>query len=45
MILLANVRFSRGPSLKEDVQLDGTANELIIKSPTVVIDSFDIINE
>jgi len=31
--------------IKEDVQLDGTIVELIVKSPTVVIDSPDIIND
>ncbi len=31
--------------IKEDVQLDGTIVELIVKSPTVVIDSSDIIND
>ncbi len=31
--------------IKEDVQLDGTIDELIVKSPTVVIDSSDIIND
>jgi hypothetical protein len=31
--------------IKEDVQLDGTTNGLIVKSPTVVIDSSDIIND
>jgi hypothetical protein len=31
--------------IKEDVQFDGTIDELIVKSPTLVIDSSDIINE
>ena len=31
--------------IKEDVQLDGTIDELIVKSSTVVIDSSDIIND
>jgi hypothetical protein len=31
--------------VKEDVQLDGPIDELTVKSPTVVIDSPDIIND
>jgi hypothetical protein len=31
--------------IKEEVQLDGTIDELIVKSPIVVIDSSDIIND
>ena len=31
--------------IKEDVQLDGTTDELIVKSSTVVIDSSDIIDD
>ncbi len=31
--------------IKEDVQLDGTIDKLIVKFPTVVIDCFDIIND
>jgi hypothetical protein len=31
--------------IKEDVLLDGTIDELIVKSPTVVTDSPDIIND
>jgi len=31
--------------IKEDVQLDDTIDELIVKSPTLVIDSSDIIND
>ena len=31
--------------IKEYVQLDGTIDELIVKSPTVVIDRSDIIND
>ncbi len=31
--------------IKEDVQFDGTIDELIFKSPTLVIDSSDIIND
>jgi hypothetical protein len=30
--------------IKEDVQLDGIIDELIFKSPTVITDSSDIIN-
>ncbi len=31
--------------IKEDVQLYGTIDELIVKSSTVITDSFDIIND
>ncbi len=31
--------------IKQDVQLDCTIGELIVKSPTVVINSSDIIND
>lgn len=31
--------------IKEDVQLDGTVDELVVKSSTVVINSTDIIND
>jgi hypothetical protein len=43
--VIEDVRSVSNRYIKENVQLDSTIDELIVKSPTVVTDSSDIIND